>query len=677
MRLFIAEKPSVAKAIAGELGVTGKGRGYIECGADMVTWCIGHMLELVEPDEYTAADAPRNASGKKIWRVEDLPIIPQQWVMKPKDEYADQLAAIGQLVGKADVIVHAGDPDAEGQALVDNVLRHFDCAAPVIRYWVNATDTVSIQRGLASLKDNAEYAGHGKSATARARGDWLIGMNVSRAYTLAAQRGGSRALVTAGRVQSPTLSLVVTRDREIEAFKPVPYFKVEAAFAHKSGAFVAEWIMTDDQVGTDSEGRLVDASVADVVVKAVAGQSSKVSEFSQTPGKRNQPLTYSLSDITLAAAGKWGYSADDVLTTCQQLYDPGLSLTTYPRTDSGYLPETQFADAPEVMAAIRSVYPEMADLIDGADLSIRSDTWNTAKAPVHHGIIPTMHKGSMAGLTDMQRNIYDLIVRSYIAQFYPRHEYKTTNITVELAERKFVAQGREITRPGWYVVYGDVDDDAQQILPAVKKGDAVACAGAKRIDSKTKAPPRFNEGTLRKAMENIHKYVADPEQKKLLRDGEGIGTAATQASTITELKERKYLEVKGKAIVSTPLGRGVHDALPEIVRSPVLTALFERMLKSIQGGNSSIDEFVNKQADLVRGLVNTANSGAIKVAGAPAAAAVSSAFKCGVCGKGLSRRAGKQPGKFFWSCSGYPACNQTYPDVKGRPNYNVAQRKEK
>jgi DNA topoisomerase-3 len=683
MRLFIAEKPSVAKSIVAELGATGKGDGYIECGTDTVTWCFGHMLEQAEPDAYTPDDVPRSpTNGKKIWRVEELPIIPETWLMQPRDDAKAQLAVIERLLKRATEIVNAGDPDREGQLLVDEVLEYFDCHKPVRRFWVSAQDSVSVQRGLAALKDNAEYHGFAGAAQARGRADWLIGMNFSRAYTLRAQRGGSRALLTIGRVQTPTLALVVARDREIEAFKPIPYHKIRAAFKHDGGVFLAAWRAKEDQAGLGPEGRLTDTAIANKLVESVTGQPGKVIEYKQEPKKKAQPRAYSLSDITLLASNKYGYSAADVLDVCQSLYEAH-KLTSYPRTDCAFLPESQHADAPRVLEAIKHVYPDVAGLVDGADPKIKSKTWDDSKITAHHGIIPTMHKGNMAALSEQERNIYDLIVRAYLAQFYPLHEYLATSVALDVAGERFEAGGKVITRNGWRDVYAEADEESEaeaesdeQALPSMKNGDAVSCVKATRIDARTKAPNRFTEGTLQRAMENIHKYVNDPEHKKLLRDGDGIGTSATRASIISELKRRSFLELKGKQIVSTTLGRSMIDALPEVVKSAVLTALYERMLKAIELGSSDVDSFIEKQEAFVSEQVAKANDGALKIAGAKEAPNVSEIHKCMACGKGLVRRAGKKVGTNFWSCSGYPTCSQTYSDAKGKPNYAI-QSKEK
>lgn len=684
MRLFIAEKPSVAKAIAGELGATGKGDGYIQCGDDKITWCFGHMLEQVGPDEYTPDDVPVNGSGRKIWRVDELPIIPDSWILRPKPDAKKQLSLIGKLIKSADEIINAGDPDREGQLLVDEVLEHFGNNKPVRRFWVSSQDSVTVRRGLSAIKDNREYAGWADAARGRGRADWLIGMNLSRAFTLRAQRGGSRALLTVGRVQTPTLALVVARDREIEAFKPVPYHTIRAEIAHAGGSFLAAWKAKEDQAGLDAEGRLVDTAVADSLVAAVTGQAGNVAEYKQEAKKQNQPLAFALSDITALASSKFGYSAEDVLNTCQALYETH-KLTSYPRTDCAYLPESQHADAPQVLDAIKHVNPALAGIVDGADTGIKSHTWNDSKITAHHGIIPTMHKGSTARLCDMERKIYDLIVRAYLAQFYPLHEYMSTTVGIDVAGETFAARGKVVTLNGWRDVFQDNEEDSDkdqdeggdQALPAMAQGDDVTCKQATRKDAKTKAPSRFTEGTLIRAMENIHKYVTEPEHKKMLRDGDGIGTSATRASIISELKRREFLETKGKQIISTTLGRSMIDVLPEVVKSPVLTALYERMLKSVEQGTAELDAFIAKQEAFIRDQVAKANDGSVAVAGGKEASPVSTKYKCMSCGAGLSRRPSRKKGQFWWGCSNFPTCAQTYPDVKGRPNYSKGRNVQK
>ena len=475
-----------------------------------------------------------------------------------------------------------------------------------------------------------------------------------------------------------TLALVVARDREIEAFKAVPYHTIRAVVQHAGGSFAAAWKAKEDQAGLDSEGRLVDTAVADALVAAVKGQPGTIAAYKQEATKQNQPLAFALSDITALASAKFGYSAEDVLNTCQALYETH-KLTSYPRTDCAYLPESQHADAPRVLEAIKHVNPELAGLVDGADPRIKSKTWDDSKITAHHGIVPTMQKGSKAALSERERNIYDLIVRAYLAQFYPLHEYMQATVGVEIAGENFAASGKVVTRNGWRDVYSQADEEAEkdedddsgtQALPSMAQGDAVTCTDAARKDAKTKPPARFTGGTLMRAMENIHKFVSDAEHKKMLREGDGIGTSATRASIISELKRREFLAVKGKQIISTTLGRSVIDALPEVVKSPVLTALYERMLKGVEQGTAALDAFITKQETFIRDQVAKANSGAVTIAGGKEAAPVSSLHKCMACGSGLSRRPSKKKGQFWWGCSNSPTCKQTYPDLKGRPDYS-------
>lgn len=623
MQLFIAEKPSAAKALAAELGVTASGDGFLECGDAVVTWCFGHLFEQAEPDAYTTDDAPRGKNGRKIWRVEDLPIVPSTWLLLAKPSARKQLAVIGRLLKSATNVVHAGDPDREGQLLVDEVLEHFHVKRPVRRFWVSAQDSVSIRRGLENLRDGAAFAGMTAAARARQRADWLIGMNLSRAYTLRAQRSGSGALLTVGRVQTPTLALVVARDREIESFISRLHYAVEARVEHTDGRFSAVWKPREDQVGLDEEGRLVDIAVANAITAAVSGKTGHVRTYA-TEEKRNQPpLCFALSDVTLLASQKYGYSAEHVLQACQALYEVH-KLTSYPRTDCGHLPRSQHADAPAVLAAVRHVNPDLEAFIKRAEPERWSPVWNDAKVTAHHAIVPTMHLGTKAELNTIERHVYELIVRRYVAQFYPGHEYLLTRVVVDLAGEAFCATGRRITEIGWHIVEQAVaaepespNDEAEageQASPRMSDGDPVACSASRRKDKHTKPPKRFTEGTLVRAMEQIHKWVSDPEHKRLLREGDGIGTSATRAAILADLKRREFMASQGKHLVSTALGRALVDALPEAVRSPALTALYERVLKQVERGEVALEAFVQGQAAFVAERVAEARQGSFVVA---------------------------------------------------------------
>ena len=605
MRLFIAEKPSVAKAIVAELGCVTRGDGFITCkDGSVVTWCFGHLLEQAEPDAYLPDDVPRTKKGSKVWRFEDLPIYPKNWKLLPKNDKGvkKQLATIGKLLKKASLVVHAGDPDREGQLLVDEVLEHFRYTGRVQRFWFSAQDSASIRKGLTNLRDNETFDGMRLAALGRSRADWLLGMNLSRAYTLAQQAQGKKELIAVGRVQTPTLALVAKRDVAIRDFKPVPYFVIKARLGGGK-PFTAVWEPEESQAGIDEQKRLVDRCIAAALqqrLKAV-GQATVV-RCSRTPKKIAQPKAFSLADIQLGASNQFGFSAEKTLNLCQSLYETHKA-TSYPRTDCSFLPESQYADAKNVRAAIAKTMPPLAGLGAKCDCSIQSPTWNDKKITAHHGIIPTQQAADGSKFSDDERKIYRLIAERYLSNFLPAHEYLACSIELRIATERFSAKGRLVTKPGWKVVTSAADedkaDDEGQALPELKSGLQLPVSGIDCEEERTKPPAAFTEGTLIRAMENIHQAVNDPQSKKFLKEGDGIGTPATRAAIIAELKRKKYLEVKGKKIVATELGLHLLQVVPDVMKNPVLTALFERILHEVEAGNVPLDVFIEKQKQLV------------------------------------------------------------------------------
>lgn len=605
MRLFIAEKPSVAKAIVAELGCVTRGDGFITCkDGSVVTWCFGHLLEQAEPDAYLPDDVPRTKKGSKVWRFEDLPIYPKNWKLLPKNDKGvkKQLATIGKLLKKASLVVHAGDPDREGQLLVDEVLEHFRYTGRVQRFWVSAQDSASIRKGLTNLRDNETFDGMRLAALGRSRADWLLGMNLSRAYTLARQAQGKKELIAVGRVQTSTLALVAKRDVAIRDFKPVPYFVIKARLGGGKH-FTAVWEPEESQAGIDEQKRLVDRCIAAALqqrLKAV-GQATVV-RCSRTPKKIAQPKAFSLADIQLGASNQFGFSAEKTLNLCQSLYETHKA-TSYPRTDCSFLPESQYADAKNVLAAIAKTMPPLAGLVAKCDCSIQSPTWNDKKITAHHGIIPTQQAADGSKFSDDERKIYRLIAERYLSNFLPAHEYLACSIELRIATERFSAKGRLVTKPGWKVVTSAADedkaDDEGQALPELKSGLQLPVSGIDCEEERTKPPAAFTEGTLIRAMENIHQAVNDPQSKKFLKEGDGIGTPATRAAIIAELKRKKYLEVKGKKIVATELGLHLLQVVPDVMKNPVLTALFERILREVEAGNVPLDVFIEKQKQLV------------------------------------------------------------------------------
>lgn len=605
MRLFIAEKPSVAKAIVAELGCVTRGDGFITCkDGSVVTWCFGHLLEQAEPDAYLPDDVPRTKKGSKVWRFEDLPIYPKNWKLLPKNDKGvkKQLATIGKLLKKASLVVHAGDPDREGQLLVDEVLEHFRYTGRVQRFWVSAQDSASIRKGLTNLRDNETFDGMRLAALGRSRADWLLGMNLSRAYTLARQAQGKKELIAVGRVQTSTLALVAKRDVAIRDFKPVPYFVIKARLGGGK-PFTAVWEPEESQAGIEEQKRLVDRCIAAALqqrLKAV-GQATVV-RCSRTPKKIAQPKAFSLADIQLGASNQFGFSAEKTLNLCQSLYETHKA-TSYPRTDCSFLPESQYADAKNVLAAIAKTMPPLAGLVAKCDCSIQSPTWNDKKITAHHGIIPTQQAADGSKFSDDERKIYRLIAERYLSNFLPAHEYLACSIELRIATERFSAKGRLVTKPGWKVVTSAADedkaDDEGQALPELKSGLQLPVSGIDCEEERTKPPAAFTEGTLIRAMENIHQAVNDPQSKKFLKEGDGIGTPATRAAIIAELKRKKYLEVKGKKIVATELGLHLLQVVPDVMKNPVLTALFERILREVEAGNVPLDVFIEKQKQLV------------------------------------------------------------------------------
>ncbi|HJA10298.1 MAG TPA: DNA topoisomerase 3 [Candidatus Duodenibacillus intestinavium] len=607
MRLFIAEKPSVAKAIVAELGSASRGDGFITCKeGSVVTWCFGHLLEQAEPDAYLPDDVPRTKKGSKVWRFEDLPIFPKTWKLLPKNDKGvkKQLATIGKLLKKASLVVHAGDPDREGQLLVDEVLEHFRYTGRALRFWVSAQDSVSIRKGLANLQDNGKFVGMKWAALGRSRADWLLGMNLSRAYTLTE---GKKELIAVGRVQTPTLALVAKRDAAIRHFKPVPYFIIKARLGSDK-PFTAVWEPGDSQTGVDEQKRLVDRGIAVTLQQRLntVNQATVVS-YSRTPKKIAQPKAFSLADIQLAASNHFGFSAEKTLSVCQSLYETHKA-TSYPRTDCSFLPESQHADARNVLAAIAKTMPSLAGIVAKCDCSIKSPTWNDKKITAHHGIIPTQQATDGSKFNDAERKIYLLISERYLANFLPAHEYLACSIELRIATERFSAKGRLVTKLGWKAVTGAADedktDDEGQALPELKAGLQVPVSGIECKEERTKPPAAFTEGTLIRAMENIHQAVDDPQSKKFLKEGDGIGTPATRAAIIAELKRKKYLEAKGKKIVATELGVHLLQVVPDVMKNPVLTALFERILREVEAGKVPLGVFIEKQKQLVINELN-------------------------------------------------------------------------
>ena len=610
MKLWIAEKPSVAKAVSAELGIIKKSNGFTECkNGNVVTWCFGHLLEQAEPDVYTDENIPQNKSGRKLWRMQDLPIFPVKWKLIAKSDKGvrAQLKTIKTLLGKSDSVVNCGDPDREGQLLVDEILEFYGYKKSVERFWVSAQDPTSIKKGLRSLQPNNKFKGMKLAALGRSRADWLLGMNLTRALTLTYSTPAQRRLIAVGRVQTPTLALVAQRDQAVKNFKPVPFYKLSA----ETEGFSALWQPSENQVGLDSEKRLIDPSVAQLLLKKLSlEKTAKVSQFESVSKKTAQPKVYSLADIQLAASNRYGMTAQETLDTCQSLYEVH-KVASYPRSDCQFLPESQHADSSSVLNAIAKTCPDLQLVAHKANPSLKSSVWNDKKITAHHGIIPTQQVVDWSKLNDKEKKLYELISRRYIAQFFPEEKYLANRASIVIGKETFTATGRKVSDPGWKLIYrgfkntdADSDSEVEVELPILKPGQILT---VKRIDlkqEKTKPPQYFSEGTLIAAMEKIHTVVDNPEHKKLLKEGDGIGTPATRAAIISELKNKHYLETKGKKIHATAEGVSLLNLVPTLVKNPVLTAIFERKLTDVEVGKSSLDEFLATQQKFIESEIS-------------------------------------------------------------------------
>lgn len=657
MRLFIAEKPSLGREIAKNLGSCVKKDGYIEVngGDDIVTWEFGHILQQLNPDEYD--------EKYKKWVMSDLPIIPAEWKLKVKKDAKAQFKVIKELLAKADYVVNAGDPDREGQLLVDELLEYLKNKKPTKRILLNALDEKSVKAALADLRDNKEFEGLRDSARARSQADWLVGMNLSRAYTLKSQAAGYEGAIHVGRVQTPTLALIVRREEEIKNFKPTTHYVTEVVWKHDNGLIPTTWKFAESD-NTDSEGRLLNKNIADglltkIQVSAMAGDA-KITSVEQKNKQEGQRLPYSLSSLQVEAGRKYGLNPQQVLDTMQSLYEK--KLTTYPRSDCEYLPTNQLEDSAAILKNLASISNDgLADIVAKADKKIVSRVWNDKKISAHHAIIPTTVKPNLDSLSDTEKKMFLLVAKAYIAQFYPIHTYQATKIIVTCAGEEFVGNGKVVLTQGWKAIYAkdsNNDEEESPVLPKVSEGDTVAYESGTVKEKVTTPPKRFTESTLLQAMKQIAKYVKNKNLAAKLKECKGIGTEATRAGIIETLKKADFVSIEKKFLVPTNKGTMAIKVLPDVITYPDTTAVWEAELDDISDGKMSLANFVKHQTEIINGLLDNAKSLEI--------ATNKDVVACPNCGKPMKRRKGANG--YFWGCTGYPQCKTTFPDKKGKPD---------
>ena len=617
MRLFIAEKPSLARAIVQVLPLPHRRyRDHFECGeGNVVAWCAGHILEPVMPEQYDRKYAR--------WALEDLAIVPRQW--KLRASIPGLVSVLKGLLRGAKRVVHAGDPDREGQLLVDEVLDFLGYAGPVDRILIRDTNPEAVARQLAALEPNAKYRPLGTAALARQRADWLYGINMTRLYTLLGQAAGyERRVLSVGRVQTPVLGLVVARDAAIEGFQPAPYFVVSAKGRTAGGETLpVRWAPERLQPPeVDGEGRILQEQTALGAVERLVGAQARVTRVVREEKAEPVPLPYSLADLQIDAARSAGLSAQQVLDACQALYETHCA-TTYPRSDCSYLPEGHRAEAVDVLAAIAIMAPDLSDLTREVELSLRSRAWNDRKVTAHHAIIPTRTTGR-GGLSPTERVVYGLIARRYVSQFLAPHGYALTRVELGVDGQRVFAAGRETLCEGWRKASptgeGEGSPQGDRRLPALREGETVTLTEALASRKETQAPSTFTDATLMQAMVNVAGHVSDPRIKALLTEADGIGTPATRAGIVETLFERGYIERRGRAIVSTAVGRALIASLPAAATTPDMTAAWEATMSGIADGSGTMESSLEQTAAQLAVLVGEAKArGVVPAPPAPVA----------------------------------------------------------
>ncbi|MGJ8692426.1 MAG: DNA topoisomerase III [Thalassotalea sp.] len=615
MKLYIAEKPSLGKAIAEALPKPLKShKGYIEASnGDLVSWCIGHILEQANPEHYQPEF--------KRWRLEHLPIIPKTWQLKPKYQTRSQITILRTLVKKASEIIHAGDPDREGQLLVDEVIDYLKVSqtkkANIKRLLISDLNLSAVKKSLTQLKNNQDFMPLSISALARSRADWLYGINITRAYTLQGQKAGFNGVLSVGRVQTPILALVVKRDEEISHFQPTDYFEVLAHITvadtpakQQPQSFSAKWQPSEACAPyMDEHGHVLNKALAENVIARIKQQPALVEKALYQDKKQPAPLPYSLSSLQIDAAKQFSMNAKLVLDVCQALYEKH-KLITYPRSDCRYLPVDHFKQAKTLIDNIAKSDLPLAKLAQQADHRLKSKAWNNSKITAHHAIIPTEKSPNKSNLNPFEKNVYSLISRQYLAQFFPANLFQQQEISLLIAGGTFIARAKTEQEQGWKALFQSTAaakekqfDHNDKSLPKLKKGDSLHCEKGELLAKTTQPPKAFTDATLLAALTGIARFVKSPEIKKILKETDGLGTEATRAGIIELLFKRSYLKRTGKQIQATDIGKALIKALPEQASLPDMTANWEAMLNNICNKTMSYQNFMQPLTETITDMI--------------------------------------------------------------------------
>ena len=590
MIVCIAEKPSVAKDIARILGANESHQGYMQGNGYQVTWTFGHLCTLKEPNDYTEM--------WKHWSLSSLPMIPQRFGIKLIDDdgIKRQFAVIEQLMQAADGIVNCGDAGQEGELIQRWVMQKAGAKCPVKRLWISSMTDEAIREGFASLKDQNEYQSLYIAGLSRAIGDWLLGMNATRLYTL--KYGQNRQILSIGRVQTPTLALIVNRQKEIDSFEPEPYWVL--ATVYRDTTFTA----TKGKFSTKEEGEAAFATIADKPFTVTAVQKKN--------GTEAPPRLFDLTSLQVECNRKFSYSAETTLKLIQGLYER--KLTTYPRVDTQFLSDDIYPKCPSILSGISKHYEALMGPLKGKKLPKSKRVFDTSKVTDHHAIIPTGVPAT--SLTDMERNVYDLIARRFIAVFYPDCKFSTTTVLGSIEDVEFKATGKEILSPGWRDVYAQHNEqqtatsedderkgDEERTLPTFVKGETGPHVPT--LSEKWTTPPKYyTEATLLRAMETAGKFVEDETLRAALKEN-GIGRPSSRAGIIETLFKRHYIRRERKNLVATATGIELIDTIhEELLKSCELTGIWEKRLRDIEHKKDDAADFINGLKQQITEIVN-------------------------------------------------------------------------
>ncbi|OEH85050.1 hypothetical protein BHU72_05415 [Desulfuribacillus stibiiarsenatis] len=573
--LIITEKPSVATDIGKVIGASSKKNGYLEGQQYLISWAVGHLVTLCEPEDY-------NERYKK-WDVQTLPIIPEQMKLKPLSGTLKQYKTLEFLMNRTDIddIICATDSGREGELIFRYIYDLVGCTKPCKRLWISSMTEEAIQEGFKQLKDNREYDNLYASAKCRSEADWLIGINGTRVYSVR-----NNMVYSVGRVQTPTLAMIVQRHHDITNFTPQDYWEIKSDY----GDFSGTW--TDVKENTS---RITTESQALTIVNKVIGTIGNVKDVKKEHKKLTAPLLYNLTELQKDANKSFAYTAKQTLDIAQSLYEKH-KLITYPRTDSRYLSDDMKSTISETLKRISVA--EYRPYIEGIKQPIKFNNRiiNNSKVTDHHAIIATPKVPNLDKLSQQERNIYDLIVRRFIAVFYPAYEYESTQIVIESVEECFLSKGTTVLKWGWKALYknsnsSDDNNKDEQVLPVLKVGDSVPFVNAEMVKKQTQPPKPYNENTLLSAMENAGRFVEDEELREQLKDS-GLGTPATRAAIIERLIQVEYIKREKKNLIPTEKGIKIISIIPNELKSPETTGKWERALNRMAKGDFSQERFM-------------------------------------------------------------------------------------